>query len=142
MFSHLLRPPTAVSPRAGAGEGVALGVAAVPGVLAAPALGVPEGAALDVPEGAVLGVSEGAVLGAGEGAALGAVDGATLGVCDGAVLGAVVDCANAAPVTARVAVTLRSLRIMCLSLWNRSGCLARRVASAPQPLQRFLEGGK
>lgn len=134
MFSHLLRPPTAVSPRAGAGEGVALGVAAAPGVLGAPALGVPEGAAL--------GVSEGEVLGAGEGAALGAFDGATLGACDGAVLGAFVDCADAAPVMARVAITLRSLRIMCFSSWNWSGCMAGRVAAAPQPLQRFLQRRK
>jgi hypothetical protein len=111
-------------------------------------LGVPEGEVLGVaavagaPDGAVLGVADGAVLGALDGAVLGAVAGAAFGVSEGAVLGAGVDCANAAPVMARVAVTLRSLRIMCLSLWNRSGCLARRVASAPQPLQRFLEGGK
>jgi len=142
MFSHLLKPPTAVSPRAGAGEGVALGEGVAFGVPEGAVLDVLDGALLGAVDGAALGVSEGAVLGAGEGAALGAVDGATLGVCDGAVLGAVVDCANAVPVMARVAVTLRSLRIMCLSLWNRSGCLARRVASAPQPLQRFLEGGK
>jgi hypothetical protein len=139
MFSHLLRPPTAVSPRAGEAEGVVLGVAAVLGVPEGAALCVPEGAALGVPEGAAFGVADGAVLGVADGAVLGAVDGAAYGVSEGAVLGALVDCANAAPAMARVAVMLRSLTIMGLSSWNGSGCLAKRIAAAAQPLQRFLE---
>jgi len=104
MFSHLLMPPTAVSPRAGAAEGGGvLGVAV--------ALGVPSGAAL----GALLGIFDGAAAGAVEGAALGAVAGAALGVSDGAVAGALVDCASAPPVKARSAIRPRSLEIMVAS---------------------------
>jgi hypothetical protein len=99
MFSHLLRPPTAVSPRAGAAEGVALGVAAVSGVLEAPPLGVADGAALGVLDGAVLG----------------AVEGVAYGVSEGAVLGALVDCANAEAVITSAAVALSRLSIMCIS---------------------------
>ena len=112
MFSHLLRPPTVVSLRAGGCEGVALGVAAVLGAVEGAALGVPDGAAPGVPYGAALGVPDGAVLGAVEGAVLGAVEGAVLGVSEGAALGVLVDCASAPPATAISVIRLKSLRLI------------------------------
>ena len=138
MFSHLLKPPTAVSPRAGA-AGVALGVAAVLGVSEGVGVVLGVAAVPGVLDGAVLGVADGAVLGVLDGAGLGAVEGVAYGVSEGAVLGAFVDCANAAPVMARVAVTLSSLRIICISLGSWSCCVAESGAPATQPLQRTLE---
>jgi hypothetical protein len=145
MFSHLLKPPTAVSPRAGAAEGVALGVAAVLGVSEGAALGVAaapgvlDAPVLGVADGAVLGAADGAVLGVLDGAVLGAVEGAAAGVSEGAVLGGLVDCASAEVVITSAAVALSSLRIMCISLGSWSCCVAESGAAATQPLQRSLE---
>jgi hypothetical protein len=112
-FSHLLKPPTVVSLRAGGVDGVALGVAAVLGAVDG-AAGVAPGVAvvLGAVDGAVPGVADGAVLGAVGGIVLGAGAGAVFGVSEGAGAGGYVVCAKAAPAIASAAVTLTSLRIM------------------------------